>query len=1342
MNDAERHYYRQEFELAFHRERGKAFEALFARIMSSAFPGDFQAIQPYGSAGDLKCDGYRLSDQTVFQCYAPDRIVASRTIAKIKEDFTGALRSWPDRMKRWTFVYNTHADALPAEVLKTLLDLSAAHPAIEIARIGFVELQDIVMGLSSLKMALLFGPAPRASDSFPADGEMRPDPSLLAHQRSTANRLPHHPDVDALPRVLEDELLDAVAKPNAARTGLAAIEMKLDRLVSSFASFQLPALPDAEARDHAELDRIRGLLNGRQPKAALIIIGAKAAALDASASNAVRSRLKALAAHCHWHLGETETAAGLFQQAATLAPTDRRGVAAAVLVEIVRENYADALAIATEAMRRDPENDVVAPWLLLAAARVPGTDDPSCLVAPVVREKAEFCEAYVDFLRSRNDREDWWAFARTKAREHPDSELLQIAAADSELDEFVETTDYRSTGRVPEDWRRRIAAAAKVHRAQLDEIDRSDAPANPVVPGLAANLAGMLGILARPLEAADVLWRALRHFPDDIDLVSRGAQAALAIRHDELERHCVPRLQATPQDLLLKVQFLARRAGWGALAALDGDGALQRIEGADGDLARLIARVAAIRLSAPEKRREALTALIDASATDPVLIVAAEAAQSLGFHDLAGRTYDRAVQATDDSAHIVTKLNVASVAEAREDWQTVIRLLDGQIDTAMDTPALRMLARAHANADLANARTVAFFAGLPDDVRTSSPFVEMAAFVHLKIGDPAGALPLLDRAVTLRPHNARVLSWRWRALGQLGRESEFDAVIQGLDPKLLEGAPQDLLTVSHAMARFGRGSDAIAFAYSVLLTTRDDPEVELLYCGLFLGFSDASDRAWLSTTIVADGTWLRIVDQHGQADEFLIDSTAPPGRDIVAPQDGRARRFVGLAVGATVTDQAGTPMERRRTIVEIKHRFVHMLHEILRTFNDRFPGHHGLQQLTMRDGNVEPVLELVRARARGAEETARLYEATSTPLDAIARATGASTIDFMEYLESRQFGIRVCLGTSEELKAADAAVRASCGGSGVVLDITALWTAMRLGLLPDLKRIFGRVIAAKSVLDVLKHWREEQASRHGKQGGIIAAVGDSFQMIPFDDASVERVLAEFDAMIASVEANVESVPAVAPDGLPEKWIHILSEDRQRTFADSAHVAMQSGAFLVAEDLGYRSLASSIGVGRSSWLQAVLTFAVAERLIDAERYADLVSRLAMLRHGHLSLQAAVLQLIAKRHPERFKSVAYYVGGPDADLRSHVQVVATFCEAALRSGQPSLRRCMSHLLHRLVASRPHVRESLLVAVVGLSADPPTTLQYVREWCATRGLPSRGIGRRIMRIQKRARRQRQTP
>ncbi len=82
MDDVQRAFYGLNFQIAFLGEKGKAFEAFFARVMAHAFSGDFQPVRPYGNKGDLKCDGFRVSDGSVFQCYAPDSMKIRKLLTK------------------------------------------------------------------------------------------------------------------------------------------------------------------------------------------------------------------------------------------------------------------------------------------------------------------------------------------------------------------------------------------------------------------------------------------------------------------------------------------------------------------------------------------------------------------------------------------------------------------------------------------------------------------------------------------------------------------------------------------------------------------------------------------------------------------------------------------------------------------------------------------------------------------------------------------------------------------------------------------------------------------------------------------------------------------------------------------------------------------------------------------------------------------------------------------------------------------------------------------------------------------------------------------------------------
>jgi hypothetical protein len=159
VDETQRGFYGLRFENAFLREKGKAFETLFARIMAHGFAGDFQPVRPYGAKGDLKCDGYRASDRMVFQCYAPDSTKLRDLLAKIDEDFHGAVAHWGQRLHRWTFVHND-IRGLPAKAVQKLAELEGTNPKIQIGTFVEAEMRSVAMGLELHQLEDLFGPVP------------------------------------------------------------------------------------------------------------------------------------------------------------------------------------------------------------------------------------------------------------------------------------------------------------------------------------------------------------------------------------------------------------------------------------------------------------------------------------------------------------------------------------------------------------------------------------------------------------------------------------------------------------------------------------------------------------------------------------------------------------------------------------------------------------------------------------------------------------------------------------------------------------------------------------------------------------------------------------------------------------------------------------------------------------------------------------------------------------------------------------------------------------------------------------------------------------------------------
>ncbi len=179
MDDLQRAFYNMKFRIAFLERQGKAFEDLFSRIMGHAFPGDFQPVRPYGKRGDLKCDGYRQSNKTVFQCYGPRTLKLDQMLAKMDEDFNGAVEHWGSRMERWSFVHNED-EGLPADATQKMVDLGQATPQVSLGQMGYPELFNIVMGLAVTPLEDLFGSVPAQRTMAQLDYEaLRPVVTLI-----------------------------------------------------------------------------------------------------------------------------------------------------------------------------------------------------------------------------------------------------------------------------------------------------------------------------------------------------------------------------------------------------------------------------------------------------------------------------------------------------------------------------------------------------------------------------------------------------------------------------------------------------------------------------------------------------------------------------------------------------------------------------------------------------------------------------------------------------------------------------------------------------------------------------------------------------------------------------------------------------------------------------------------------------------------------------------------------------------------------------------------------------------------------------------------------------------
>jgi hypothetical protein len=159
MDELTRRWFEMTCRQRLREAHAQAFQDLFSELMELAYPGDFRRIRPYGSDGDLKCDGYLASRRLVFQVYAPRTLKKAELIRKIRQDFIGAAEHWQDRMAAWVLVHNDHF-GLPAEAVQVIADLAAAAQGVVMEVWGPADILMTSMRLPADALTLIFGPAP------------------------------------------------------------------------------------------------------------------------------------------------------------------------------------------------------------------------------------------------------------------------------------------------------------------------------------------------------------------------------------------------------------------------------------------------------------------------------------------------------------------------------------------------------------------------------------------------------------------------------------------------------------------------------------------------------------------------------------------------------------------------------------------------------------------------------------------------------------------------------------------------------------------------------------------------------------------------------------------------------------------------------------------------------------------------------------------------------------------------------------------------------------------------------------------------------------------------------
>lgn len=158
LTGEKRRNFRNALELRLRRATGNAFQDLTASILSRVYGDNFVPQCPWGAKGDLSCDGFLRSPQTIFACYGPANGTMpsgpAKLVSKAKSDYVGAVSHWPD-MEEWVFVSN-FAGVFPAPVTSMLETLSKGS-TVKVGYLGWDRFEHLLLEMDEEVIADLVG---------------------------------------------------------------------------------------------------------------------------------------------------------------------------------------------------------------------------------------------------------------------------------------------------------------------------------------------------------------------------------------------------------------------------------------------------------------------------------------------------------------------------------------------------------------------------------------------------------------------------------------------------------------------------------------------------------------------------------------------------------------------------------------------------------------------------------------------------------------------------------------------------------------------------------------------------------------------------------------------------------------------------------------------------------------------------------------------------------------------------------------------------------------------------------------------------------------------------------
>lgn len=1124
------------------------------------------------------------------------------------------------------------------------------------------------------------------------------------------------------------ELLDiAAANLDVARTSTAKLADVESQSAATYVKIaEMHALiVTGDTIDRGEIDRIfdeqvdafRDLLNSGKPKTALVLLTSFETGLGKSASAAIRSRVRANIGFARLKSGDDAGAATALREALDLNPTDAKAKANSVLADILEGKHGRAFDRAADMLAETPPNPHVATFLYQAASMLAEDRNPDELVPEDLRGDENVSIHRLLYLRQFHT-EDWRSTAATLAVAYPESGVVQRFTAEAKLEEAFESEQQPLTSDAGKKRQALLHDSAAALQKHWDEVRAYENASEEVWIGVALNLSNAYRAQRDFDKARVVIDQALHVAPLSDEVLASAAQLDLLFDEADAAMAKLSKIADGPNRTVVLAPTLAELQQWNDVAELLTDERISAIPVPDRPLIDAIRTRSRIELGGNAER--AIEALLQRWPSDGRM---AMAAADLAYRFLPGgaRQYlQGAFRALHDGSRFADRVVFSEYALRHQEFEMVIEALDGYVPIESFSEPLEWLAHAFANSPV-RPRTATFLNALGPNVLAHPRIARLAGCAENNRGDLAAAERHLRVSLASEPFDLRTMLILQSVLARANRNTDAKALLVEADENKFEGSPIDGMRLAASLRNFGEGERGLRLGYDVASQNRADERVVSIYPGLIY-FNDKLPSDVHRGGTIAVGDWFLL--EHAEAGTLsgLLQTGQTPEVTSYDPEEDFGKRLIGKAQGDTVLIRQPFGPETEWILKEVKCRYLWLADDITHSHASRFPDSSSMGVMTMKDGDITPVLDMARANADHARSILESYQTQPLPIEMLALLHRKSPIAIGELIVELGGTLDTCFGSLEERESSMAAVRRA-KGKGAVLDTLTAWRALSFGVLETLEHHFGFLAIAQSTIDDLIEMKAGQELNADKEYLTLGFEGEqAVRTIHSPEATTARV-ETLERAIAELQDHCRVLPV---DGLED--LNLSDFSHRHVIEGGLHqiqIAKRDDLFLLSEDFRLRQMNDAFGSGKSGWLQAAAMVFLAKGDLTRGGYAELIGQLAAWKHGHVSLNGQtlldILTIDEPRADALFDAAAVFIGGARADMASHLAAAADFMVRVWSANIEEWRkgRASGKLIERLIFGRKQdvpavlnaLNRSIAQRMNGITGE--AAQNYLRSW-----------------------------